>query len=35
IDAPGQRLIEQTETDRRALVTFLSADFRAARTQSR
>jgi hypothetical protein len=35
IDADGKRLIEQTETDRRALVTFLAADFRASRTHSR
>ncbi|MCU1465929.1 MAG: hypothetical protein JWM72_1857 [Actinomycetia bacterium] len=35
IDAAGPRLIEQTETDRRALVTFLAADFRASRTHSR
>jgi hypothetical protein len=35
IDAASQRLIEQTETDRRALVTFLAADFRATRSESR
>ena len=35
IDADGDRLLEQTEIDRQALVRFLAADFQVPRSVSR